>query len=447
MRQTLRIRQEYGRSTQGHRLAQHGATKMQRSGQSSSQSGSSESNSGPPNANRVQQTLSVEAGSGEDDLQTTIISYLEGLDQTAPGSLRRSGAINHLNDAHQTLLHMAAVMGFNRLVRQLVIIGAHLDLQDVNGYTALALASLCGQITCARQLIEAGAAYDRPTVLGEMPLDLAKAGDHGDVEALLLSAVWSTEPEVSVSGSSKGAVDTTNEIDDDNPSSASDEEHSRVTRPRQRWKSRDKQRAFIRSNTVSPRCSRRSSQHTIPQLPSSGTSMPADDPPPYDEPVDTSSWMSWTLANIPHPHGLPHPQLRLPFAVLDRLPTASTFGLDRMVGSDDLSPKWIAFPAPSWEKLQKFTRPEEFKLFTQAMAAAAMNAVVRSGATTSASPIPTSQMRPTTGERSGRSRKRHKFNKRVGSRSSSGSPAARIIRHVKRESAAPDSLNRCLEPY
>ena len=348
-----------------------------------------------------------------DDLQMTIIAFLASIDESAPGSLRRSGAINTRNDASQTMLHVATVMDFRRLVRRLIVIGAHLDLQDVNGYTALGLASLCGRSTSARVLIEAGASYDRPTAFGEMPLDLAKAGDNRDVEALLLSAVWSTEPTAPIESATSQTVETGSEIDNENPSSGSDDEVRRILRRRKSRKARGKQKM----PTSSPRRSRRPSLTATTCLLPKILTTADDDPPPYDAPVDPTSWMSRTLSNLPYPPDI------CPVAVRDRFPM-SIFGPDETADHG-----WVAFPAPSWETLQKMARPEEVKLFTQAMAAAAFNAVVQSGATTtSSSPLRPSRSLYDAANGPRKSRNGHRVK-----RSKSESPAGKVVRHVKRE--------------
>lgn len=374
------------------------------------------------------QSSSLDSKSTDDstnsDLQSTIINFLASIDSHAPGSLRASGAINHTNASQQTLLHIASAMGFSRLVRRLIIGGAQIDVQDTNGYTPLAFAALCGRHTCARVLIEAGAWYDRATNYGEMPLDLAKFGEHSKVERLLLSAVWSTTAEpretgavpavtvggVGERGSQKAnggsprsvAASFTSSIDDDNPSSSSEVEDdvtkfrlsSMTPRPRSKLRqSKDKRAMSIKSN--------RSERHHLPsgsvaRAPSNaGETM--DDPPPYAPPTDHSrigvhpahaddhdSWVK-TLASLPH---VPH---FLPSGVWDHLPSRhSLFGSDKSARTasehehGSSSHGWVAFPTPSWETLTKMASPEEVKLFTQAMAAAALNAVVQTGATTPA---------------------------------------------------------------
>ncbi|WVQ79154.1 hypothetical protein IAT38_001250 [Cryptococcus sp. DSM 104549] len=362
----------------------------------------------PDDADDRSDSVDSKSSGESSDLQSTIISFLASLDENAPGSLRASGAINHTNAAQQTLLHIATVMGFSRLVRRLIVGGAHIDVQDANGYTPLAFAALCGRHTCARVLIEAGASYDRPTAYGEMPLDLAKFGEHVKVEKLLLSAVWSTMTEAkdveeeSRLGSPRASVATSlaGSIDDDNPSSGSevDEELGKVKIQTRRGKSGKGKRAM----SIKSERHRRGSQPApaaAPLAPADDTT--PDDPPPYAPPAeiarphadevlphdDHSTWMKY-LASLQQ-----HRPAFLPGAVWDHLPTRySFFGLDKhsehAASSEQAQVEtqphgWVAFPTPSWETLQKMTSPEEMKLFTQAMAAAALNAVVQTGVTTS----------------------------------------------------------------
>jgi hypothetical protein len=367
------------------------------------------------------------------DLQTAVINFLASIDENAPGSLRRSGTINHRNAAMQTLLHISTVMGFHRLVRRLIVIGAHLDLQDVNGFTPLAFASFCGQLACARVLIEAGAAYDRPTALGEMPLDLAKIGEREDVEALLLSAVWSTTPDAAdgeASSTRSDAMESNSEIDDDNPSSDSDGEVSRVLRRRRSRKLQGKQKARdIILAAASARMSVSAISHdTAPHVTPSMTPGASDDPPPY-EPESGGSWMSRTLSHT----GLSHPHLKIAENVWGRLPIPSFWGPEK---TDPSSQGWVAFPAPSWETLQKMASPEEVKLFTQAMAAAALNAMVQSTASTPA-PTKSGHGKPGRNSRSGsfggQAGQVGRKKSRQGSRSETESPSIQVVKHVKRE--------------
>ncbi|WVQ74647.1 hypothetical protein IAR50_004248 [Cryptococcus sp. DSM 104548] len=366
------------------------------------------------------QTSSMDSKSTDSmssDLQSTLITFLASIDSHAPGSLRASGAINCRNDYDQTLLHIAVVLGFSRLVRRLILGGAEIDAQDNNGYTPLAFAALCGKCACARVLIEAGACYDRATNYGEMPLDLAKVGEHGKVERLLLSAVWSTvtDPAVPMTataapmgmeekqgtkqgGSPKSvAASLASSIDDDNPSSGSEIEvelaEITLSVPSTRRKSKSR-----KSASDGTKNGKRTAAKRRESMPASGIDgMETDEPPPYAPPTDhsrvqppaddnhPSGWIK-TLSSLPHIPHLPHIN-QIPNGVWEHLPSRPSFlDFDKTSTTPESAEGqhggWIAFPAPSWDTIQRMASPDEVKLFTQAMAAAALNAVVQTGVAT-----------------------------------------------------------------
>lgn len=372
MRLMLEVRQLHGSQDPAVRLVDHIARSNHNSDMSD-RSSPNGNNSSPFDSDAPKKARRPSAP--KKDLQTTLIECLEVMDESSPGSLRRSGVVNHANKAQQTLLHVAAVMGFHRLLRRLVVVGAHLNTQDINGFTPLAFAALCGQPQCARVLLEAGASYDVPTSLGEMPLDLAKLDDGNPVESILLSAVWATAvPEEDDDRASILSFDDKSEIDDDNPSSDdsdganSTSDASRILRQRRmsrKAKSRVKRRMSSAQPTVLHR--RPTPENITHDIDGTVLPMPHEDPPPYTPP-NQPSWMSRTISNISHP---------IQDKVLHNLPF---FNGDKV----SLPNGWVAFPAPpSWDTLKNMTNPEDIKLFTQAMAAAAFNAVVQSGATTS----------------------------------------------------------------
>ncbi|GMK55321.1 hypothetical protein CspeluHIS016_0203770 [Cutaneotrichosporon spelunceum] len=404
MRLMLEVRQRHGAADPAVRLVDHLARSNQNSDISDRSSMSPAAKQSPfdaLDAPLMDNAAAISSGEEErsnvastspaepKDLQTTLVTFLESL-ETAPGSLRTSGVVNHPNKQRHTLLHLSTVMGFPRLLKRLIAVGAELDLQDVNGFTSLALAALCGQTACARILLEAGAAYDIPTVFGEMPLDVAKVDDENEVEGLLLAAVWSTNPDVAVIESDyelfPESESDLSEIDNDNPSSSESESEpepgdedfeldgvtsaSKVLRPRRSILRKGKQRSLDARRENLSNKSHRTSPHESPNN-SALESAPRDDPPPYT-PRETGSWMSRTLSNISHP---------ISDTINGALPTF--LGNWEKHQQEHPGTNWVAFPAPSWDSLQKLTSPEEVKLFTQAMAAAAFNAVVQSGATTS----------------------------------------------------------------
>jgi hypothetical protein len=368
------------------------------------------------------------------DLQATLTEFLAALNEHAPGSLRHSDAINARNEAKQTLIHLATILGYERLLRRLVIYGAQLDVQDINGFTPLAFAAYCGKIDCARVLIEAGATYDLPTSLGEFPLDLAKIGGDVKIEKLLLSAVWSTrsptgsqarnshiflpeesetetETESEPESDSQRIVESDIELDNDNPSDGSEDEIDlyvdRAPPRRRRSKLKGKNQSLhVDSNGIaswrwSTHSTRRTPISTAPvtavnsdtetrQRPSGPTTPPSpspstvDTPPPYSPaswrdrfPLSTDHWRlneKWGLAE----------NWKIPAELVPQ-PIVSMFHPRNTIADPSGSGAWVTMPvpSPSWETLSKMTNPDDIKAFTQAMAAAAFNAVVQTGATTS----------------------------------------------------------------
>ena len=64
------------------------------------------------------------------------------------------------SDAGRSLLHLAASLGFDNLIRELIKRGTDLDKRDANGYTALHYSILYGHNLCTQVLVQAGAYND-----------------------------------------------------------------------------------------------------------------------------------------------------------------------------------------------------------------------------------------------------------------------------------------------
>ena len=400
----------------------------------SNQNGNSANGQGNTNTWTVPtDTMSTSTPTESNDLQATLTEFLAALNEHSPGSLRHSDAINARNEAKQTLIHLATILGYERLLRRLVIYGAQLDVQDINGFTPLAFAAYCGKIDCARVLIEAGATYDLPTNLGEFPLDLAKVGGNDKIEKLLLSAVWSTRSPAGSQGrnshiflpdesetdttESHRAVESDIELDDDNPSDGSEDEIDfyvdRAPPRRRRSKPRGRKPSLnvddISSWQRTTQLSRRTPHSTAPGTAVNSDTearqrLPApivppspsaiDTPPPYSPaswldrfPLSTDHWRlngRWGLAE----------DWKIPSELVPQ-PIVSMFHPRNTISDPSGSGAWVTMPvpSPSWETLQKITNPDDLKAFTQAMAAAAFNAVVQTGATTSTGEVSTHGMR------------------------------------------------------
>ncbi|GAA5853870.1 hypothetical protein JCM9279_005751 [Rhodotorula babjevae] len=139
--------------------------------------------------------LPVNAFSGEPrGFEGIVIKFLSLLDLdpsllpgAAPSLPSSRPPISLANAQQHTLLHLATVLGFHRLVAFLVARGVTLDKEDRNGYTALHFAALYGRVNIARQLLDAGADVRAQTRAGKTPLEIAQDRDDVDVEDLLLA--------------------------------------------------------------------------------------------------------------------------------------------------------------------------------------------------------------------------------------------------------------------
>ncbi|GAA5985338.1 hypothetical protein JCM11641_006371 [Rhodosporidiobolus odoratus] len=128
------------------------------------------------------------------NFQDIVIKFLSLLDLdpslipgSAPSLPSTSPPISQPNTQQHTLLHLATVLGFHRLVAFLLARGIALDAADRNGYTALHFAALYGRVAIARLLLDAGARVGIQNLAGRTPLDIAQERDDVDVEELLLA--------------------------------------------------------------------------------------------------------------------------------------------------------------------------------------------------------------------------------------------------------------------
>ena len=90
---------------------------------------------------------------------------------------RQTRLLSTQNHNYHTLLHLAALKGFGKLVAHLVWMGVALDLVDRHGSTALHLASLAGHLECTKLLVDAGASYTKASHSGRSAKDLAGSAE------------------------------------------------------------------------------------------------------------------------------------------------------------------------------------------------------------------------------------------------------------------------------
>jgi hypothetical protein len=77
------------------------------------------------------------------------------------------------NNEGQTMMHLAAILGYVRVVSALVAHGARIDLQDVNGMTPLHFAALNGRKRIAKKLLNCHADPFHRTFAGKTVMDVA----------------------------------------------------------------------------------------------------------------------------------------------------------------------------------------------------------------------------------------------------------------------------------
>ena len=77
-----------------------------------------------------------------------------------------------VNEYGQTLLHLAVHLRYRKLAQQLVEWGVGLDVQDINGFTALHCAYLCEDRLVVTILKQSGASVSNFDTLGRLPSDL-----------------------------------------------------------------------------------------------------------------------------------------------------------------------------------------------------------------------------------------------------------------------------------
>jgi len=91
--------------------------------------------------------------------------------------------LSSVNIYGQSLLHLAIHLQYRELVQRLVDWGIDLNIKDMNGFTALHAAYLCGPVSIIDTLEQRGAIQLSLDILGRPPIELAsgatKAPDDG----------------------------------------------------------------------------------------------------------------------------------------------------------------------------------------------------------------------------------------------------------------------------
>lgn len=119
-------------------------------------------------------------------LETAAIEVLMVLDQSSRrNSLSTMRALMQAANAGQTLLHLSAALGFEHLLKELLIRGMDVDQRDANGFTALHFAALYGHTNCARLIVGEGADFEIVDIWGRAAKHVALESRHHDVAEFL----------------------------------------------------------------------------------------------------------------------------------------------------------------------------------------------------------------------------------------------------------------------
>jgi hypothetical protein len=123
--------------------------------------------------------LLLSRANDNEDFESLIVRFLSILDTPINHPLSRTStasAITHQTPSGQTLLHLAAFLGFSTLVSFLIEHNVDLDVRDRNGYTALHFAVLERSKKCTELLVKAGADMEIVNVRGKTPQEEAPPG-------------------------------------------------------------------------------------------------------------------------------------------------------------------------------------------------------------------------------------------------------------------------------
>ncbi|XP_072903414.1 ankyrin repeat domain-containing protein 12 isoform X1 [Hemitrygon akajei] len=109
-----------------------------------------------------------------------------GQKKTPSSSSRQKDKVNKRNERGETPLHMAAIRGETKQVKELISQGADVNVKDFAGWTPLHEACNLGYYDVAKQLILAGADVNTRGLENDTPLHDAASNGHRDIVKLLL---------------------------------------------------------------------------------------------------------------------------------------------------------------------------------------------------------------------------------------------------------------------
>ncbi|XP_073187679.1 ankyrin repeat domain-containing protein 12 isoform X3 [Lepidochelys kempii] len=106
--------------------------------------------------------------------------------KTSSSSSRQKDKVNKRNERGETPLHMAAIRGDVKQVKELISLGANVNVKDFAGWTPLHEACNVGYYDVAKVLIAAGADVNTQGLDDDTPLHDSASSGHRDIVKLLL---------------------------------------------------------------------------------------------------------------------------------------------------------------------------------------------------------------------------------------------------------------------
>uniref|UniRef100_A0A7N6BDE2 Ankyrin repeat domain 12 n=1 Tax=Anabas testudineus TaxID=64144 RepID=A0A7N6BDE2_ANATE len=143
---------------------------------------------GYPLSERKQMALLMQMTANSPDSTPSHPSQTTPVQKKVPSSTssRQKDKVNKRNERGETPLHMAAIRGDAKQVKELISLGADVNVKDFAGWTPLHEACNLGYYDVAKVLIAAGAEVNTQGLDDDTPLHDASSSGHKDIVKLLL---------------------------------------------------------------------------------------------------------------------------------------------------------------------------------------------------------------------------------------------------------------------
>ncbi|XP_061694570.1 ankyrin repeat domain-containing protein 12 isoform X2 [Syngnathoides biaculeatus] len=143
---------------------------------------------GYPLSERKQMALLMQMTANSPDSTPNHPSQTTPVPKKVPSSTssRQKDKVNKRNERGETPLHMAAIRGDAKQVKELISLGADVNVKDFAGWTPLHEACNLGYYDVAKVLIAAGAEVNTQGLDDDTPLHDASSSGHKDIVKLLL---------------------------------------------------------------------------------------------------------------------------------------------------------------------------------------------------------------------------------------------------------------------